>query len=124
MTNYYSNIVIAEDHHFLRRGIVNFLNAQPALCVVGEAENGLELIEHVHIYSPDIAITDVRMEKMNGMQATKKLAKPHPGLHVIAMSFSTKPAYIDEIISAGAVVLLRVLYSHTLRYYGINQNKL
>lgn len=67
-------VLIADDHHVVRRGLLFFLKTQKDIEVVGEAKNGVEAIELVQKFEPDIVLMDLVMPEMDGIQATKKLS--------------------------------------------------
>ncbi|BAK15104.1 response regulator containing a CheY-like receiver domain and an HTH DNA-binding domain [Solibacillus silvestris StLB046] len=68
-------VLIADDHHVVRRGLLFFLKTQKDIEVVGEAKNGLEAVELVEQLSPDIVLMDLVMPEMDGIQATKKIKR-------------------------------------------------
>ena len=65
-------VVIADDHHIVRKGLVFFLQTQPDVDIVGEASNGEEALEVVRQTQPDIVLMDLSMPVMNGIEATKQ----------------------------------------------------
>lgn len=66
-------VVIADDHHIVRKGLVFFLQTQPDVEIVGEASNGEEALEIVRQTRPDIVLMDLSMPVMNGIEATKQM---------------------------------------------------
>ena len=95
-------IVIADDHELLREGVVNLINAHNHLEVVGEASNGLELIELTRRLLPDIIITDIFMHEMDGREATRILSKEFPLTGIIALSVVNNAFIIAEMMRCGA----------------------
>ena len=71
-------VLIADDHHVVRRGLLFFLKTQKDIEVVGEAKNGIEAVELVESLQPDIILMDLVMPEMDGIQATKKLKQNVP----------------------------------------------
>ena len=68
-------VLIADDHHVVRRGLLFFLKTQKDIQVIGEAKNGKEAIELTGKLQPDIVLMDLMMPVMDGIQATKTYKK-------------------------------------------------
>lgn len=94
-------LVIAEDHEFFRRGLVETINDLVGFSVIGEVSNGEELIEFMKNASPDIVITDIKMPKLNGIEATQKLLAIQPDLIVLAISLHGEEEYLEKMIEIG-----------------------
>jgi DNA-binding NarL/FixJ family response regulator len=97
-----TTIVIADDHKILREGLVELLTAQPDFNIVAEAENGIELIRIVRSFKPSIALVDITMPIMGGIEATKKIIELFPETGVIALTMSDESSSIIDIVQAGA----------------------
>ena len=95
-------IVIADDHALFRQGLFSFIENTPSFTVVGQASNGLELIDVVDEYKPDLVLTDIQMPVMDGVCATEKIIKNHPHTGVIALSTYDYEQYVLQMIAAGA----------------------
>lgn len=95
-------IVIAEDHQALLDGIKLMLSFEEDIEVVGEANNGEELIEIATIKKPDIIITDIRMPKCDGIMATKIILEKNPQIKVIAFSMFEQFDAILQMKETGA----------------------
>lgn len=95
-------IVLAEDHNTVREGIKLLINAQKDMEVVGEAENGNEVIKKAGKLAPDVIVMDISMPELNGLKATKKLKKMHPEMKVLTLTRHTDNAYLQQLIGAGA----------------------
>lgn len=95
-------IAIAEDHQMLIDGVISFFEYNDNIKIVGTANNGLELIELVNKKQPKLVITDIRMPKMNGIEATKHIKKKHPHIKVLAMTMFDQHEAIKQMIDAGA----------------------
>ena len=94
-------IIIVDDHKMFRSGLRFLLNNVPKIEIVGEASNGkefLEMAENVHI---DIALMDINMPEMNGIEATREALKKHPDLKVIVLSMHGEEEYYDQMLDAG-----------------------
>jgi two-component system, NarL family, response regulator NreC len=99
---YNISLVIADDHEIFRDGLALMLSKQEDITLVGQAENGRELIELVDKLNPDIIITDIRMPLLDGIQATKTLLKINPDRKIIALSMFDEDNLIVEMLEAGA----------------------
>jgi two-component system response regulator NreC len=95
-------IVIADDHEIFRGGFKLLLKNQDELELVGEAENGRELLEVVANKRPDIAITDIQMPIMDGIDACRDICKKFPETKVIALSMFNEDNLIIDMLEAGA----------------------
>lgn len=95
-------LAIAEDHQALIDGMKLFLNNQPDIEIVGEANDGEALIELVRIKKPSIVITDIRMPKCDGIRATKVIKEEFPSIKVIAFSMFDQVEAVEQMKQAGA----------------------
>jgi DNA-binding NarL/FixJ family response regulator len=95
-------ILLADDHVMVRQGFRMILAAQPDMEIVGEAGNGREAVELAEQLHPDVAVMDVAMPEMNGIEATRRLAVSTPRTRVLALSMYKDSVYVREILRAGA----------------------
>ena len=95
-------LVLADDHHLLRRGFRSLLGSEPGLEVVGEASTGLEAIEISRRLAPDLVLMDVRMPEMDGITATRRIKRHQPGVSVLVVTMHENPEYLLEALDAGA----------------------
>lgn len=95
-------IVIAEDHQALIDGIKLSLARETDIEVIGEANDGEELVQLVRLHKPDVVITDIRMPKCDGITATKKIKKKFPHIQVIAFSMFDQAEAVEQMKKAGA----------------------
>jgi two-component system response regulator NreC len=95
-------ILLADDHAVVRQGFKLILGAQPDMEIVGEAGNGREAVELAEKLRPDVAVMDVAMPELNGIEATRRLAASTPHARVIALSMHKDSVYVREILRAGA----------------------
>jgi DNA-binding NarL/FixJ family response regulator len=95
-------LVLADDHHLLRRGFRSLLSGEPGLEVVGEASTGLEAIEICRRLVPDLVLMDVRMPEMDGITATRQIKRDQPGVSVLMVTMHENPDYLLEALDAGA----------------------
>lgn len=90
-------VLIADDHHVVRRGLIVFLKTQKDIEVIGEAKNGVEAVQLAKQLKPHIILMDLVMPEMDGIQATKKIKEQFPHIQVIILtSFSDK----DHVLPA------------------------
>jgi DNA-binding NarL/FixJ family response regulator len=97
-----TRILLCDDHAVVRRGLRLILDAEPDLEVVAEAGDGAAAIEQVRATSLDLAILDVTMPRMTGLQATYELLQIKPDLRVLILSMHDNEQYLLEALRAGA----------------------
>lgn len=95
-------IAIADDHEIFREGFKLLLRDQNEVQLVGEAENGRELLQLVETAKPDVVIVDIKMPVMDGVDACKAIKKKFPDVHVIALSMFNEDSLIVDMLEAGA----------------------
>lgn len=95
-------IVHANDHSIFRRGIRNVLDRDPRFSLVGEAENGRQLLEILKDLRPDIIILNLQMPVMDGFQTLPLLKKEYPHIKVLILSMYNDPSIICQLIGLGA----------------------
>ena len=102
-------IAIADDQSLFREGLANLLSSNPGYEVVAQAENGKELIEHMSKLEtpPDIALVDMNMPVMNGVELNAVLHKSYPAVKVIILSVHGEERYMSKMIEAGACGYLK-----------------
>ena len=95
-------VLIVEDHDIVRRGLTELLNQQPDLTVcaaVASAEEALELMQQ---QSFDLAIVDISLGRMDGLELTGRLKQRYPGLIVLILSMHEEHVYAERLVRAGA----------------------
>ncbi|RJP25128.1 MAG: DNA-binding response regulator [Candidatus Omnitrophota bacterium] len=95
-------IVLADDHSIIREGLRPLLDKEMGMKVVGEAENGRKAIELVRENNADVAIMDISMPDMNGIEATRRIRQEFPSCKIIALSVHSDNQYVAQMIKAGA----------------------
>jgi DNA-binding NarL/FixJ family response regulator len=95
-------VLVVDDHAILRDGIRSILESQEDIQVVGEAENGLEAIEHIKKAPPDIVLMDISMPAMNGLEATRYIKEHFPAVKVLILTQHDNHEYITPALQAGA----------------------
>lgn len=96
-------IIIADDHSIIRDGLKALLEKNSKFAVVGEAANGLDLINLLQTTPCDVVCTDISMPVMDGIEAAKQMSKKHPNLKVICLSMHEQVDYIKKMMEAGAM---------------------
>jgi DNA-binding NarL/FixJ family response regulator len=102
MTPTTTRILLADDHAVVRRGLRMVLDAQPDLVVVAEAGTGLEALAVATSERVDLAVLDVSMPRMTGLQAAAELTRQLPALKVLMLSMYDNEQYVYEALRAGA----------------------
>jgi DNA-binding NarL/FixJ family response regulator len=97
-----SRILIAEDHQILRDGLKAILNASDDLTVVGEASDGLEAIRRIQELSPDLALLDLSMPRMDGLSVMKDIKNRNPETKIVALTMHKDEEYVLEAFRYGA----------------------
>jgi DNA-binding NarL/FixJ family response regulator len=97
-----TRVLLADDHAVVRRGLRLILDAEPDLEVVGEAGDGLEAIERARESEPDLAVLDVSMPRMTGLQAARELGRRMPKMRVLMLSMHDNEQYFFEALRCGA----------------------
>jgi len=95
-------IIIADDHQLFRNGLKILLDAFPDFEVAGEASNGEEFLKVLRNTTADIALMDINMPEMDGIEATKRGLKLCPGINIIALSMYGEEEYYYKMVDAGA----------------------
>jgi DNA-binding NarL/FixJ family response regulator len=95
-------IVVADDHAIVRRGIRALLHSHPGWEVCAEAANGREAVERVSQFKPDVAIIDIGMPELNGLDATRQLLKSSPRTEVLILTMHQSDEVVREVLKAGA----------------------
>jgi DNA-binding NarL/FixJ family response regulator len=99
-------VLIVDDQELVRTGFRLFLETQPELDVVGEAGDGEEAIERVRDLRPDVVLMDIRMPKMDGVEATARLMRVEPAPRVLVLTTFDLDEYVFGALRAGAAGFL------------------
>jgi DNA-binding NarL/FixJ family response regulator len=97
-----TRILIADDHAIVRSGLRKVIDSKPDLEVVAEAEDGAEAVDKALKEEVDLAILDVSMPRMTGIQATAELHKRKPALKTLILSMHDSEQFLFEALKAGA----------------------
>ncbi|MEA4908498.1 MAG: response regulator transcription factor [Chloroflexi bacterium] len=95
-------VVLADDHAVMRIGIRNLLSRSPDIEVVGEGSNGLEAIELVNKFKPDVLVLDMEMPIMDGVEAARRLRESQSPVKILALSSYNDKYYILSLLEQGA----------------------
>jgi DNA-binding NarL/FixJ family response regulator len=95
-------ILLGDDHTLLRQGLRKILQERPDWEVVAEAGDGRDAVRQALAVQPDIAILDIGMPLMNGIEATRQIVRRRPDIHVLILSMHANEAYIIQALKAGA----------------------
>ncbi len=99
-------VLLADDHTLVRAGLRKLLESIPDMEVVGEAGDGLELLELVEKLQPQMVLMDIAMPGLNGLDATGRLVKTWPGIRVLILSMHQSAEYVRQALRQGAAAYL------------------
>ncbi len=94
-------VIIVDDHKIFRDGLMLLLKHFDFLEVIGEASNGEEFLELLNDKVPDIVLMDIKMPKLNGIEATRIALKNYSGLKIIALTTFFEDEYVEEMLLSG-----------------------
>ncbi|GGO09510.1 DNA-binding response regulator [Microbispora rosea subsp. aerata] len=97
-----TRILLADDHALVRRGLRLILDAEPDLTVVAEAADGAEAVEAARSEEVDLAILDIAMPRMTGIQAAREISRLAPHIRILILSMYDNEQYFFEALKAGA----------------------
>ncbi len=95
-------LLIADDYEVVRQGIRALLEAEPGWTVCGEAENGRDALNKAKQLQPDLAILDVSMPGLNGIEACRQIRSEVPGCDVVVLTFYESEQVVHDLLHAGA----------------------
>ena len=96
-------VLLADDHESVRHGLRLLSNGQHDMEVIGEAGDGRAAVERAGSLKPNVAVVDVSMPEMNGLEATKAIRESAPATAIVALTRYDDEAYVQELLSAGAL---------------------
>lgn len=97
-----TRILLADDHALVRRGVRMILDAEPDLEVVAEAGDGAEAVDLAREHRPELAVLDISMPRMTGLQAARELRRRTPETRLLMLSMHDNEQYFFESLKAGA----------------------
>jgi DNA-binding NarL/FixJ family response regulator len=95
-------ILVADDHHVVRAGLRALIESHPGWQVCAEATNGREAVEKASQFKPDVAVLDIGMPLLNGVEATRQIHKLSPRTEVLILTMHDSEILIQEVLEAGA----------------------
>jgi DNA-binding NarL/FixJ family response regulator len=95
-------ILIADDHEIVRRGLRALLETRDDLVVCAEAQDGREAVDLATQHKPDIAVLDVSLPTLNGIEATRQIRRDSPHTEVLVFTMHNSDELISEVLHAGA----------------------
>ena len=95
-------LLLADDQQMVRAGFRLVLDAQPDMCVVGEANDGAEAVQLVDELAPDVVLMDIRMPVLDGLGATEKIMTNHPEAKILVLTTFDLDEYVHSALRAGA----------------------
>jgi DNA-binding NarL/FixJ family response regulator len=97
-----TRILLADDHALVRRGVRLILDNEPDLAVVAEAGDGGEAVEKATAATPDLAILDIAMPRLTGLQVARELSRTQPDLRILILTMYDNEQYFFDALKAGA----------------------
>lgn len=95
-------VLLADDHIVVRQGLRALLAAEEDIDIVGEADNGRQAIQLAKKLSPDVAVIDIAMPVLNGLEATRQIIRTVPNTKVLILSSYSDDEYVQQLTEAGA----------------------
>jgi DNA-binding NarL/FixJ family response regulator len=97
-----TRVLVVDDQTVVREGLLLLLGLLPGIEVAGAARDGEEALRLVAVHRPDVVLMDLRMPRMDGVEATRRIRKEFPGTHVVVLTTYSDDASIGNALRAGA----------------------
>jgi DNA-binding NarL/FixJ family response regulator len=101
-----TRILLADDHTVMRAGLRLLLERQPDMVVIGEAADGRQAVALAEADKPDVAVIDIGMPNLNGIEATRQIVEKQPEIAVVILSMHSDESYVMRALKAGAKAYL------------------
>jgi DNA-binding NarL/FixJ family response regulator len=95
-------VLVADDHEVVRKGLRSIVEEQPGWEVAGEASDGREAVDKARALRPDVAVVDVSMPGLNGLEATRQMLRHDAGTKVLILTMHESDPLIRQVLDAGA----------------------
>jgi DNA-binding NarL/FixJ family response regulator len=95
-------VLLCDDHAMLRHGLKKILEERDQWHVVAEAGNGRDAVREAMTHKPDVAVLDIGMPLLNGLEATRQIIRQAPSVRVLILSMHSERAYVAQAVEAGA----------------------
>jgi DNA-binding NarL/FixJ family response regulator len=95
-------IVLADDHILLRQGIKSIIESSPEMAVVGEADDGLDLLQLLKTISPEMIVLDISMPNLRGIEAIREIKAINPRIKILMLSMHKEKEFLYHAFAAGA----------------------
>lgn len=99
-------VLIADDHHLVREGLINLLKKEESIYVVSEAGSGKELIDRYFQSNPDVIVVDISMPRITGLEAVKKIKNKDENVRALFLTMHTDEEYIYYALKSGGMGLI------------------
>jgi DNA-binding NarL/FixJ family response regulator len=96
-------VILADDHHLVRKGIRALLEKSKDMQIVGEAQDGLEAVELAERLAPDVLVMDIAMPRLNGIQAAERIRASQPATRVVILSMHSDRTLVKQALRNGAL---------------------
>ena len=95
-------VLLGDDHTLVRMGLKRILEARPGFTVIAEAANGRDAVQLALDWQPNVAVLDIAMPLLNGIDATRQIVRRAPGVRVLMLSMHQEENYVSRALEAGA----------------------
>lgn len=95
------NVMIADDHSLIREGLKQLLEFDGSIKVVGEASNGVECLDKINEFNPDVLLLDINMPEMNGIEVLKKMKEDDSQIKVLILTVHNEMDYLMRAVDIG-----------------------
>src|SRR4051794_35292838 len=94
-------LLVADDHDIVRKGLCALLGGQPDWKIAAEARNGQEAVKMATEFKPDVAVLDISMPDLNGLEAARQISKAVPSTKVLLLTMHASDTFMGEALEAG-----------------------